>query len=92
MFLFQSIIYNHFNGKRSTDITNNDIVDKYLPGNNREYLDYIHKKKEFELFNRRFLENKNNLRESERNKLILKERHQMDEANKYFIIGVAILL
>jgi hypothetical protein len=77
-------IYNHFNGKRSTDITNNDIVDKYLPGNNREYLDYIHKKKEFELFNRRFLENKNNLRESERNKLILKERHQMDEANKYF--------
>ena len=77
-------IYDHFNGKRRTDITNNDHVDKYEPGTNKDYLDYIYKNKEFELFNKRFLENKNNLRESEKNKIILKERIQNDQANKYW--------
>ena len=54
-------IYNKFNGKRRTDITNNELYDKFVPGNNKDYLDYIYKKKEVDLFNKRLLENKNNL-------------------------------
>ena len=77
--------YQYFNGKRRTDITDDEHVDKYiLEETNKDYLDYIHKKKEYERFNQRFLEYKNNLREKERNKIILRERIQNDQAYKYW--------
>ena len=77
-------IYNKFNGKRRTDITNNEFNDKLIPGNNKDYLDYIYKNKEVDLFNKRLLENKNNLKISERNNIILKERNLMKQKNDYF--------
>ena len=77
-------IYDHFNGKRRTDITDDEHVDKYIEETKKDYLDYIHKKKEFERFNQRLLQYKNNLREKERNKIILRERIQNDQANKYW--------
>ena len=77
-------IYNKFNGRKRTDITNNEIWDKYQPGNNQDYIDYIYKNKEVDLFNKRFLENKNNIKILEKNQIIDKERNLMKEKNEYF--------
>ena len=77
-------IFNKFNGKRRSDITNKEIVDKCLPGTNKDYIDYIYKNREIDLFNKRMLAKKNNLKISERNKIILKERNLMKEKENYF--------
>ena len=77
-------IYDKNNGKRRTDITNNEIVDKVLPETNKDYIDYIYKNREIDLFNKRMLARKNNLKLSERNKIILKERNLMKEKENYF--------
>ena len=77
-------IYEKFNGRKRTDITNKEIWDKFDPVSNQDYIDYIHKFKECDLFNKRLLENKNNLRMSEKNNLILKERKLNKEKNDYF--------
>jgi len=77
-------IFNKFNGKKRTDITNQELYDKVVPGYNKDYIDYIFKNKEVDLYNKRLIENKNNKIISEKNKLILKERNQIKEANDYY--------
>ena len=77
-------IYNKFNGKKRSDITNYEILEKNTPGTNKDYIDYIYKNKEVDLFNKRLLENKNNMKISEREKIILNERNLMKQKNDYF--------
>ena len=77
-------IYDKFNGKRRTDITNSELAEKCLPGSNQDYIDYINKNREVDLFNKRLLDNKHKIRVSERNKMILKERNLINEENNYF--------
>ena len=77
-------IYNKFNGKKRTDITNKEIWDKIQPPTNQDYIDYIYKHKEVDLFNKRLIERKNKLIMSERNKLIMKERKVLKEGDDFF--------
>ena len=70
-------IYDKFNRKKRTDITNSELMEKCLPGSNQDYIDYINKYREIDLFNKRLLENKHNIKVSERNNLILKERNRI---------------
>ena len=77
-------IYNKFNGKKRTDITNKEIWDKFQAPTNQDYLDYIYKNKEVDLFNKRLIECKNKKITSERNKIILRERNLIKEGNEYF--------
>ena len=60
-------IYDKFNRKKRTDITNSELMEKCLPGSNQDYIDYINKYREIDLFNKRLLENKHNIKVSERN-------------------------
>ena len=75
-------IYNKFNGKKRTDITNKEIWDKIQPPTNQDYIDYIYKHKEVDLFNKRLIERKNKLIMSERNKLIMKEIKENPNSNE----------
>ena len=77
-------IYNKFNGKKRTDITNKEIWDKFQAPTNQDYLDYIYKNKEVDLFNKRLIECKNKKIISERNKIILRERNVIKEGNEFF--------
>ena len=77
-------IYNKFNGKKRTDITNKEIWDKIQPPTNQDYIDYIYKHKEVDLFNKRLIERKNKLIMSERNKIIMKERKVLKEGDDFF--------
>ena len=77
-------IYNKFNGKKRTDITNKEIWDKFQAPTNQDYLDYIYKNKEVDLFNKRLIECKNKKIISERNKIISRERNVIKEGNEFF--------
>ena len=70
--------------KERTDITNNELFDKYKIGNNNEYMDYKDKYKEISMFNKLFVENKNKEKLIENNYNILNERNQLKKENDIY--------
>lgn len=70
--------------KERTDITNNELFDKYKNGDNNEYMDYKDKYKEISLFNKLFVENKNKEKLLKNNYNILNERNQLKKENEIY--------
>lgn len=71
-------------GKEITDVTNDEIFDKYTTGNNHDYLDYIDKYKEISLYNKLVMENKKKQKKLENDYNILNERNKIKQDNEYY--------
>ena len=67
--------------KERTDITNNELFDKYKIGNNKEYMDYKDKYKEIFLINKFMVEHKNQENKIKNNYIILSERNKYKKEN-----------
>lgn len=71
-------------GRGMTDITNDELFDKYIAGNNGEFLEYKDKYKEISLYNKLLVENKNKQKKIIKNYNILSERSKIKNENDYY--------
>lgn len=73
--------------RKKTDITNDEVFDKYKYGENKEYLDYCNKNREYQLYNQFLIEEKNKRKKCEEMNNIINEKREINkEANFYKIL------
>ena len=72
--------------RKKTDITNNEVFDKYKYGENKEYLDYCKKNREYQLYNQFLIEERNKRKKCEQMNDILSEQREINKEKDYYKI------
>lgn len=81
-----SILNSIRKNRKKTDITNDEVFDKYKYGENKEYLDYCNKNREYQLYNQFLIEEKNKRKKCEEMNNIINEKREINNEENFYKI------